>query len=449
MASPQFETNRLNSEELLYELAIRGVDGVTTVDVMRKTLRALLKLEKDGSSIDYPSYPFSFDEDRAALFSKITEINALIQEFDGSHDATYKKIFSKYAYALGRVNRSKSSTDDEQKIRSKLIVDILGLKSDLEKKVKLHERSIANQTLGIPDLDLVDIADTSSDSDCDVINSTPIPSSLPSANKVQPIFKWNLKFRGENKIGDLSLSAFLERVEETRIARNASHHDLFNSGIDLFDGKALVWYRSVRKTVRDWNTLVTLLREEFQPPDYNDKLFDEIKRRTQGANESIGLYIAVMNNLFDRLTIKVTEATKLKILRNNIAPFYQTQLALKLGDITTTNELLTLGRKLEERKKAVKTFNYPPSRKFNSMLEPDLAYVDANVNQPSCSSNVNLTEVTSNKPIVCFNCNKPGHIARQCNEAPRKYCYRCKRPNFTIRTCPNCNSQSGNANQRR
>ena len=41
--------------------------------------------------------------------------------------------------------------------------------------------------------------------------------------------------------------------------------------------------------------------------DYNDRLFEEIRSRTQGADEPMGIYLAVMDNLFDRLTVNVPE----------------------------------------------------------------------------------------------------------------------------------------------
>lgn len=41
----------------------------------------------------------------------------------------------------------------------------------------------------------------------------------------------------------------------------------------------------------------------------------------------------------------------------------------------------------------------------------------------------------------CWNCAKLGHIARECGEDRRVYCYRCGRGSFTVKTCPTC---SGN-----
>lgn len=101
--------------------------------------------------------------------------------------------------------------------------------------------------MGIPDLDLVNISNSDTDSHNDIVHSPKV--------RYKPVSKWNIKFSGEMKIENFSLSAFLERVEETRIARNVTEQDLFNSAIDLFSGKALIWYRSIRKTVRDWPAL--------------------------------------------------------------------------------------------------------------------------------------------------------------------------------------------------
>ncbi|KAJ8979039.1 hypothetical protein NQ317_005143 [Molorchus minor] len=188
--------------------------------------------------------------------------------------------------------------------------------------------------------------------------------------KSTPVAKWDLNFSGEKK--GMSLNAFLQRVEELRVARHVSRDELFDTAVDLFKGKALIWYRAVRKEVNHWDDLVKLLREEFQPCDYNEKLFEEIKRRTQGSDESIGIYLSIMSAMFSRLTCPVGEDVQLKIIMRNISPFYQTQLGLV--DITSITQLRTLGRKLEARREAVEAFSLP-SRRSTNALEPDLAYV--------------------------------------------------------------------------
>lgn len=96
------------------------------------------------------------------------------------------------------------------------------------------------------------------------------------------MYKWGLKFRGAH---NESLSAFLQSVDELCVARNVSQAQLMRSALDLFEGRAKQWYRSIRKSVNSWVELVSALKEEYQPHDYEEKLLEEIKNRTQEERE--------------------------------------------------------------------------------------------------------------------------------------------------------------------
>lgn len=165
---------------------------------------------------------------------------------------------------------------------------------------------------------------------------------------------------------------------------------------------------------------------------------EEIRRRTQGPDESIGIYLAIMSGYFKRLTCPISEEAKLKILVRNIAPFYQSQLGLV--DITSVSHLKELCRKLEVHKESVEKF-IAPSRKY-SALEPDLAYV-------SLEERIDATDTpsTSRKEVLCYRCNKPGHKAFGCTQGSGKFCFKCKKEGFTVKTCPNCQKQ-GNQQRR-
>ncbi|KAK4873155.1 hypothetical protein RN001_015184 [Aquatica leii] len=112
----------------------------------------------------------------------------------------------------------------------------------------------------------------------------------------------------------------------------------------------------VHKQVLDWDSLVSLMKQEFTPSHSADILWKQILNRTQGANESIGIYVATMTCLFDRMPISVSNELRLKVLR----------------DINTTTELINYCRKLEETKLKVKEFNPPQEGQLT--LEPDLDY---------------------------------------------------------------------------
>ena len=71
-----------------------------------------------------------------------------------------------------------------------------------------------------------------------------------------PVHKWDLKFNGEAT--SCIVMSFLDRVDELKVARHISDAELFTSAIDLFEGKALLWFRSVQGRCRNWTELSAL-----------------------------------------------------------------------------------------------------------------------------------------------------------------------------------------------
>ncbi|KAJ8964964.1 hypothetical protein NQ317_017107 [Molorchus minor] len=350
----KMKINRLAQDELTYELTIRGI-GTGTCEQMRISLSRAIQMEKEGASVKRPPHPYSFEEDVTAITGKLKDAKTGIEAFsEGRTGNQYAKWETKLNHLLGRIEWINVSEGDEEKqrIKSEFLAKIFGLMSELDNKAKQYEI----QSLTPAEISLLRLEELSSgdSGDEDRHNET-----LPGTS------------RASEKKG-MSLNAFLQRVEELRVARHVSRDELFDTAVDLFKGKALIWYRAVRKEVNHWDDLVKLLREEFQPCDYNEKLFEEIKRRTQGSDESIGIYLSIMSAMFSRLTCPVGEDVQLKIIMRNISPFYQTQLGLV--DITSITQLRTLGRKLEARREAVEAFSLP-SRRSTNALEPDLAYV--------------------------------------------------------------------------
>lgn len=100
-----------------------------------------------------------------------------------------------------------------------------------------------------------------SDSSDDGRNVTPTLRS--SRTKSMPVLKWNLKFSGESK--SMSIHTFLQRVCGLRVARSISEVVLFDQALDLFEGRALLWYRANRNRARNWKELTALLIRHYEP----------------------------------------------------------------------------------------------------------------------------------------------------------------------------------------
>lgn len=251
--------------------------------------------------------------------------------------------------------------------------------------------------------------------------------------KYVPVYKWGIKFDNNGS----SVAAFLERVEELRRARGVTHSELFESAVDLFSGSALVWYRASTSRIHSWAQLSRELREVFQPPDYDFRLQQEIFNRVQGETEPIDLYLAAMEGLYGRLSIKIPESSRLAQIFNNLHPQLQDRLAL--FDIKSLDDLRFMGRRAEAGR--LRTSRPRPSPRSDSTLEPDLAYQEphrprrliaervASIHQRSTGSHPNME---------CWNCGAKGHRFVECRKPRKRFCYGCGKEDTLKKNCTSC-----------
>nr|CAI5854858.1 unnamed protein product [Callosobruchus analis] len=120
-----------------------------------------------------------------------------------------------------------------------------------------------------------------------------------------------------------------------------------------------------------WDDLADKLRSAFQPYDYEDSLWEEIRMRTQGAQEKVIIFVSVMENLFRKLRVLPPEESRVRIIRRNMLPYIQTQMTLHT--VRTVSELLNLSKSIEETAWRVQRFCPPPTN-TRQLLEPELAY---------------------------------------------------------------------------
>lgn len=449
----RLDVDRLVKAELQYELSIRGVTVEDNVATLRKALRKAVKSEAASSILSYIS-PFSFEDDYKAINNSIENLQTLLENC--SFGKRVQAVETKIVHIVGRIKNSQPGNDCQIKSREELLSTMDEVIENYEMELKRFsgpsEESmtsmleIGSLRIGSPEVPIIESSGLPAATPA-VVTVSPISKvSIPvSLGKPIPLVKWGISFTGDKS---QSVNSFLERVGELRVARNVSEVQLLREAFDLFKEKALVWFRANRDDFSSWKELETALREEYLPPDYDEVLLKEIERRTQGHNESLGIYVAVMKNMFSRLNEKLSEVRQLKIMRRNLTPFFQTHLGLT--DITTVRELIRYGKIVEEKRVNIENY-VPPSRK-KSDIEPDLAFLDTRSNlatiesvpYPSHSYTPRSRDVGRNKVSVCWNCQSPRHLARECTvPQTRNYCYLCGEPNFTSRSCPKCTSGNG------
>lgn len=283
----------------------------------------------------------------------------------------------------------------------------------------------------------------------------PSPNASAAYNTMR---KWNLKFSGAR--GE-DAETFLLRIEEGRELIPVSDEDVLRCLPFFLTDIALHWFRSKRSRLASWSEFKSAWRVRFGDPDFQFTLRNEIVRRTQGEHESVADYLTCMRALFDRLSPPWSNTEQLDYAHRNMLP--RLQIAVRRDDVRDLEALEILATRAESSYEAAHRYRPPPTPEKS--LFPDLAYkapktpartsrdrgAIAAMNTPGeTTKRQNLSNDTASntataapsRPAVrCWNCNGTGHIARECGEERRKYCFRCGAVGKTVATCPKC---SGN-----
>ncbi|KAH9631322.1 hypothetical protein HF086_012573 [Spodoptera exigua] len=414
------DVNALHKDELEFELACRGISDCRTVATMRKFLREILVREQSGeSTISFKVPKSCIDNPGKEIIlceNKLSEVITLISEVSQSPERSFfRRIHSRLSHLSNRVKLiipSETSDIERHLTLLKNIQDAMTSLQDLQQEeneeddaISEHDKDVLQKSLGDeaiqimeqlekcrntvksapkrdteiyqnratkPDVDDTDEPRTTAEKPNFCSRHPGLQRSSTFDNgfykrKLVPIKDWGVKFCGKGTVG---VNAFLERIEELKEARNAADEDLFRYAIDFFEGEALIWFRANKGSVSSWSQLVELLLDTFQQPYYQEELLEEIKRRTQSKQESVLIYIAIMQNMFNRLPNPIPETQKLMILRRNLQPYFQKAICRDTFD--TVSELTSVLRIVERTKLSCDKFKEPSTGEHS--LERDLAY---------------------------------------------------------------------------
>lgn len=433
------DIDSLATDELLHELKIRGVvmSANEPAEDMRAVLRPLVRMENAQQSIVYPVIQLDADAELQTLDVKIKGLELVVAATDTEDTDALERVRSRCFHVLRRINKLPVSTlsQDQLAVRSTLLVKVL---SQIDQVDAFCGSSVTSAVQAGP-------AAPSTVGHNSLFHSTQISQS---SSRSFPVAKWQLKFDGDPR--GMSVHSFLERAEELRLARGLSERQIYDAAIDLFDGRALLWYRSNRARFNDWQTLKNLLVKHYEPPDYRPRLFEDIISRTQDPRENFVDYLSAMQSMFRRHGA-ISDQMQLDIISRNLSPFYTMQLPAVRSLLELENECL----KLEQKKHRADHYK-PPTRKRANYVEPDLACVYVNSPTPSISDPVEspnsvtpvVSAVAARNIVRCFNCDQLGHLFRACAAPKRVFCYRCGELGATSRNCSRCNqnlnSRGGN-----
>lgn len=356
----------LNKHELTYEVLIRGDQPAGTVLELRKQMNKLIPLVP---AEDIYESGILIEEDLSGAETSQKELISRTKSLEEKYDSNlYERTNALANHLYHRLRRINSSSVSEPSVSEKVKNLVKEFNSTYNSLAKIRKSYISAQTTASKTANCAQSLSLDGASVSVPAASTHCDHSHTHISDLQKI-----KYDGLT-----SVHSFVREMNDFSLARNIPTSKLLNYASQIFTGKALIWFRSVRDTVNSWEELIKLLIADFTHYDHDYRLMSEIRKRTQGESENIVIYIATMSELFARLTKPISELEKLDILMHNIRPCYANVLASNSTGIDSIDTLRTLCRNYEKVQCLTSQFREPPKATPNT-LAPDLAFVPESV----------------------------------------------------------------------
>lgn len=271
--------------------------------------------------------------------------------------------------------------------------------------------------------------------------------------------KWNLKFDGRREP-----ISFIERLDELMDAYGVNGIEILKALPELLRDHALLWYRNGKDSWHDYDGFRNHFKRSFFPPGYAQSLEEELRKRTQGENEPFREFVVALSTLARR-NGNFSRYRLLELLYANMRPEYKIMVCW--NDFTTLDELIDKAENYEAYVRARNSFRPPPTPAV--ALVPELAYTPRNRidRRPYHTSIVETTDnlelaprrrrdqpqplsPRSDRPtdeqihsppepfrrnLVCWNCDGPGHLFRDCQLPKVLRCFYCKKRGIATNAC--------------
>lgn len=258
------------------------------------------------------------------------------------------------------------------------------------------------------------------------------------SRKSVPISQWRISFSGERD--GLHLYDFLSQIALFQRSEKVTDTEMMYSIIHLLTGRARLWFMSVYEQFRDWSQVITEMKREFLPANYDYLLFTDINNRRQKEQETFSEFLTHMQAMFKCLSIPIVESHKLYIVQRNLLPRYA--MAIAPLELRSLYELSEACRRIDNATLHANRVSF--SVPFNN-IRPEVCAVQQQFNNRNSSQSVpNVPR--RNVYNKCWNCQAIGHSHREC-QAPKNgiFCFGCGARGIIASDCDRCRGNgSGN-----
>lgn len=322
----------LQKLELTYEVEIRGVVPADSVQELR---RQIVKISCDLPSEDILESPLDPKKDidgaKESLSKACINIGQLTTNYDKNLFLRTENLLNHLYHRINRITVTEDLTE--------VFKEVNGHFKSFYKTLLSFKPPTQHTSTPLPAVTQTETIITPTSVTCE-------------RNLLSDIEK--IKYSGKTCV-----RAFIQKVEEFATTRGLDNDKLMSFMYEIFTEDALHWYRCMKNSIKTWDELVQLLKQDFSSNDYDYRLLSEICAHTQGDGENITIYLAIMHGMFSQLDKSMSEDDKLEIILHNIRPCYTSTLA-SATEINNVNQLKTLCRNYENFQSRMAQFHEPP-----------------------------------------------------------------------------------------
>ncbi|XP_073841803.1 uncharacterized protein [Musca autumnalis] len=261
------------------------------------------------------------------------------------------------------------------------------------------------------------------------------------------INKFGLKFDGSST--GLGVEEFVYRLEYFKKQYDIPWSEVIRDFPLLLSGRAESWYWLFQKTNKhhDWEHLKFSLLNQYQSSKSNFEIVTELVQRKQQPNETIDNFFHTMGQIRTKLVQPISDYDMIKILKRNIREnISRIVYPIPVSSVEHLRIECNEGEKifLRRENRAV----LPPNRPIRQVNEVNVDFHECPYDNYRMGNDIGEVDAIQmgrkpNANITCWNCNKPGHVFRDCDAAERAlFCYKCGNPGTKTPKCSIC--QSGN-----
>lgn len=250
------------------------------------------------------------------------------------------------------------------------------------------------------------------------LNSANIGTRRTQGYRVPP-HEWKIRFN------NMTAESFIYQITSLKNDFNYEWEDVLSCFHTFLDEEKKKWYWNFRSIIGDqfnWESLSAAILKKYGNRKTDEEIWLQMAERKQQDKEKFKDFYQDIEDIHSSCRVPRSDKALIRLIRGNI------KLAIQKIILTYDPESLTeFIQKCDD---------------CDQLLFPHLYKASPFHNRRPNLSAIEFPELSSEALAFqgCLNCGQTGHYVKQCKQPIQLACFKCNKKGFTVRTCPDCNS---------